>query len=203
MAILFHIPAQVLKDFLLSINPKSTTLETTLMNKIIVSTLTPLFAVCSLSAQIVSENMDATITLNTDTIADDSTVGQFSTDIGAFTSSGPGGASINTNFDGDNAIAFEKNVEGDLTYAFDSTGLTGVLDVSFKLAVIDDGIQGVGDPLANPTMDFTMWGEVHPWNDVFTFDPWRRRWWRRSIRRFQPDLARGSGYRIGDDDNRR
>lgn len=122
------------------------------------------------SAQIVvSENMTAT-TLNVSTIASDATVDAFAstlTDI-----------EINTTFNGDSAIAIEGNIESNnggsadkgLTYAFSSTGLTGQYTVSFDLAVIDDGVLGTGDALANPSLDFTMWGEVHPWNTANSFN---------------------------------
>lgn len=128
-------------------------------------------SITQLSAQIiVSESMNSTV-LNTSTDADNSTAGAFSTDIEDLAMNNPSrGAEINSDFDGDPSLAIQDNAEGNLTYAFDSTGLTGMFEVSFKLAVIDDGVQGVGDAEASPTLRSTLWGEVHPWNSVGTFD---------------------------------
>ncbi|MGC9450205.1 MAG: hypothetical protein ACP5I4_02050 [Oceanipulchritudo sp.] len=129
----------------------------------------------SVNAQtVVFEDM-ATTTFNVSTTADNTAIDAFSTSLAPTTN---GFIGINTDFNGDPSIAILGNIESNntstadkaITYVFDSTGLTGQYTVSFDLAVIDDGVQGAGDALANPTLDFTMWGEVHPWNTANTFN---------------------------------
>ena len=133
--------------------------------------LASILSTLSLSAQFVSEDFSSTTLVNGD--VNDSNVGQFGSSQLA--------VAINDNFNSDNAIAIEGNIEGAsgaaaLTYAFDSTGLTGEISVSFDLAVIDDGNTGAGE-LANPTISFTLWEKsTHGITQIHLISPVRMVW---------------------------
>lgn len=131
-----------------------------------------LLAATAASAQIVLQDFTSGGLITSD-LADDTTLGNLTTNLAAVTSGG-GGIVLSTAFNGNQAVEVTGNTEPGgkpqdaFTYAFSSTGLTGEYTVSFDVAFISDGVQGSGDPDDTLDMDILVWGEVHPWNSSNT-----------------------------------
>ncbi len=150
-----------------------------LMKKpLLLTTLAGVFAASAGFGQIiVSEDMSSATTLNTGTVADDATLNEFATN--AVVPSGDVFTTGSTAWNSNEHLAITGNTEGGvndgklqsaLTYAFDSTGLTGLIEVSFDLAIVNDGTAGAGDPGSDVVMEQIMWGEVHTWNTANTME---------------------------------